>query len=192
MSFMELGFRKPAKKTYGFETGGDLTSSRSCKIWQKSVPFLNAKTQPPYSRWWSCLNLIIFDLHRQNHHFLPQKICHKDARHLISLSLSLSIGLDVAPSHRDALDNRLLWHSSKEPHGNICKIWLYEGNANHLPSHLSIHISSGKTAPKKKHLHFQRVFFHCEKPTGFSLSQVIWNASTRSSKPARYFKTLRP
>lgn len=56
------GSENPPKNVWIWSRG-DLTSSRCCKIWQKSVPFLNAKTQPPYSCWWNCLNLIIFDLH---------------------------------------------------------------------------------------------------------------------------------
>ena len=41
-----------------------------------------------------------------------------------SLSLSLSIGLDSLPSHRNALYSRLLRHSSKEPHGKSCHVFM--------------------------------------------------------------------
>ena len=133
MSFMELGFRKTAKKRMDLKPGGldiftalqDLT--KVCTIFEckdSTTVFMLMKL-PQFDHIWST--------------FLPPKICHKDARHLIYLSSSHQV----------------------------------------------------KQLQKKTSPFFNRFFSMVKNPKS-SLSQVIWNASTRSSKPARCFKTLRP
>lgn len=82
MSFMELGFRKTAKKRMDLKPGGldiftvlqDLT--KVCTIFEckdSTTVFMLMKL-PQFDHIWST--------------FLPPKICHKDARHLIYLSSS--------------------------------------------------------------------------------------------------------